>query len=145
LHEARGVPLADALSARLKVPSACADFARIIAKEHTNFYCLPDLTAAAVVNLLKRVDALRRPERFVALLQATQADTRGRGGDFPTHPTPWYAAWLELRQRVFEMDNSALIARWQHEPAKIPEMLHQARCNHISAELLNWQRSQKNQ
>jgi tRNA nucleotidyltransferase (CCA-adding enzyme) len=145
LHEARGVPLADALSARLKVPSACADFARIIAKEHTNFYCLPDLTAAAVVNLLKRVDALRRPERFVALLQATQADTRGRGGDFPTHPTPWYAAWLELRQRVFEMDNSALIARWQHEPAKIPEMLHQARCNHISAELLNWQRRQKNQ
>jgi tRNA nucleotidyltransferase (CCA-adding enzyme) len=106
---------------------------------------LPDLTAAAVVNLLKRVDALRRPERFVALLQATQADTRGRGGDFPSHPTPWYAAWLELRQRVFEMDNSALIARWQHEPAKIPEMLHQARCNHISAELLNWQRSQKNQ
>ena len=99
-HEARGVPLADDLSKRLRAPRACNDLAKLLSYDHTTFYYLPELTAGSVMDVFKRTDALRRPERFLELLQCTQADTRGRGGDFPNHPTPWFEAWQMLLKQV---------------------------------------------
>jgi tRNA nucleotidyltransferase (CCA-adding enzyme) len=39
-----------------------------------------NLSAEAVLRLLLRCDALRRPERFALALQACEADARGRTG-----------------------------------------------------------------
>lgn len=142
-HEARGLPLAESLSNRLKCTKACADYARLLTLEHTNFYYLPELTAGSVVRLLKRVDALRRPERFIELLYASVADARGRGGDFPNHATPWLDAWQDLLRMVVQMDNSALIAKWQDKPAQIPDILHEARCAAIAPALITWQNAQR--
>ncbi|MGL4766596.1 MAG: multifunctional CCA addition/repair protein [Formosimonas sp.] len=138
-HEKRGIPLAEQLSNRLKTTKACADYARLLTHNHTLFYGLSELTAGTVIDLFKRTDALRRPERFVELLQGAQADSRGRGGDFPSKPTPWFDGWQILLNIVLHMDNSALIAKWQDQPAKIPEILHQARCNAIAPALVAWQ------
>ena len=142
-HEARGVPLADALSTRLRAPRACNDLAKLLSYDHTTFYYLPELTAGSVMDVFKRTDALRRPERFLELLQCTQADTRGRGGDFPNHPTPWFEAWQMLLKQVITLDHQALVAKWQAEPAKIPAVLHQARCESIAPVLIEWQNSHK--
>lgn len=142
-HEQRGVPLSIDLSNRIKAPRACSDLARLLSYDHTTFYYLPELTVGAVLDVFKRTDALRRPERFVQLLQCTQADTRGRGGDFPTHATPWFEAWQMLLNAVLGMDNQTLIAKWQDQPAKIPELLHMARCEKIAPLLIEWQNTQK--
>ena len=142
-HEARGVPLSNALSNRIKTTKACADYARLLSLDHTTFYYLTELTAGSVLDLFKRTDALRRPQRFMELLQATVADTRGRGGDFPHLPVPWFEAWQDLLNIVLKMDNSALIAKWQDQPAKIPELLHQARCAAIAPALTSWQNTQR--
>ncbi|TDR33079.1 multifunctional CCA addition/repair protein [Hydromonas duriensis] len=143
-HEARGVPLTQALSTRIRAPRACTDLAKMVALDHTTFYYLPELTAGTVIDVFKRTDALRRPERFQDMLLCTQADTRGRGGDYPNHPTPWFEAWKTLLARVLDMDIQPLVTQWQNEPAKIPAVLHQARCEAIAPILLEWQNSQKN-
>ena len=138
-HEQRGVPLTDALSKRLKVPRDCNEFAQKLARDHTMFYYLPELTASTVMDVFKRCDALRRPERFIELLRATQADTWGRGGKFPTMPTPWFEGWQMLLAAVQSMDVAPIVARFESEPAKIPEVLFQKRCETIAPLLQTWQ------
>lgn len=142
-HESRGVPLAAALSARLKTPRSCTDYARIFTPNHTTFYYLPEINVSTVINFFKKVDAVRRPKRFIELLKTAQADAHGRGGDFPNHPTPWFDAWQILLNILLNMDNRALINKWQKEPHRIPEILHQAQCKAITPVLTAWQKEQR--
>lgn len=142
-HEKRGVPLSTDLSKRLKVPRDCADLAKLLSNNHTSFYYLPELTAGTVLSVFKRTDALRRPERFLQLLQCTQADTRGRGGDFPNHPTPWFEAWQMLLNTILAMNNAAIIEKFSDTPSRIPEVLNQVRCEKIAPLLKSWQNTQK--
>lgn len=138
-HEARGVPLAKALSERLKVPRACADYARLITFEHTNFYKLSELRPSTVLNIIKRCDGLRRPERFRDLLHASLADSRGRGGDFPNHPALWYDAWLMLLDTVLSVDQGSIAADHENEPANIPNAILEAQLHAITPVLRAWQ------
>lgn len=138
-HESRGVPLAKALSERLKVPRACVDYARLIAHEHTNFYKLPELRPSTVLNIIKRCDGLRRPERFRDLLHASLADSRGRGGDFPNRPALWYDAWLMLLDTLLALDNGAIALAHEHEPEHIPNAILEAQLRAITPALQNWQ------
>ena len=140
-HESRGVPLAKALSERLKVPRACADYARLLTHEHTNFYMLPELRPSTVLNILKRCDALRRPERFRDLLNASLADSRGRGGDFPTRPALWYDAWLMLLETLMQIDQGQIAFEHEHQPEQIPNAILEAQLHAITPVLKNWQDS----
>ena len=140
-HEARGVPLAKALSERLKVPRACADYARLITFEHTNFYKLSELRPSTALNIIKRCDGLRRPERFRDLLHASLADSRGRGGDFPNQPALWYDAWLMLLDTVLSVDQGAVAADHENEPANIPNAILEAQLHAITPVLRAWQAS----
>ena len=140
-HEARGVPLAKALSERLKVPRACADYARLITFEHTHFYKLNELRPSTALNIIKRCDGLRRPERFRDLLHASLADSRGRGGDFPNQPALWYDAWLMLLDTVLSVDQGAIAADHENEPANIPNAILEAQLHAITPILRAWQAS----
>ena len=140
-HEARGVPLAKALSERLKVPRACADYARLITFEHTHFYKLNELRPSTALNIIKRCDGLRRPERFRDLLHASLADSRGRGGDFPNQPALWYDAWLMLLDTVLSVDQGAVAADHENEPANIPNAILEAQLHAITPVLRAWQAS----
>jgi tRNA nucleotidyltransferase (CCA-adding enzyme) len=79
-HEEAGVPLIEALSARLKVPNAHRELAVLTARHHTLVHRAAELKPATLLTLLENCDAFRRPERFAELLLACEADARGRTG-----------------------------------------------------------------
>ena len=79
-HEARSEHLAQTVSARWKVPAECSELAATVAREHGNIHRSGELDARAVMRLLERCDALRRPQRFEAALLACECDARGRLG-----------------------------------------------------------------
>ncbi len=79
-HEERSVTLVRALSERLRVPTDCRALAEVVAREHGNIHRSASFGAAALVRLLERCDALRRPERWDEILLACECDARGRLG-----------------------------------------------------------------
>jgi tRNA nucleotidyltransferase (CCA-adding enzyme) len=54
--------------------------AEVVAREHGNIHRSAALNAAAVVRLLERCDAFRKPQRFAEVLLACECDARGRQG-----------------------------------------------------------------
>ncbi|HEY8709498.1 MAG TPA: multifunctional CCA addition/repair protein, partial [Burkholderiaceae bacterium] len=79
-HEQRSVDLVRRVGERLRVPAACRELAEVVAREHGNVHRSGEFGAAAVVRLLERCDAIRRPERFDEVLLACECDARGRLG-----------------------------------------------------------------
>lgn len=79
-HEMRSRKLVRALCERWKVPVDCRELAEAVAQEHGNVHRSGELNAAALLRLLERCDALRRPQRFDELLLACECDARGRLG-----------------------------------------------------------------
>jgi tRNA nucleotidyltransferase (CCA-adding enzyme) len=79
-HEEAGVGLIEALAARLRVPNEHTELALLAARHHGLVHRALELKPATILTLLENTDALRRPERFAALLLACEADARGRTG-----------------------------------------------------------------
>jgi tRNA nucleotidyltransferase (CCA-adding enzyme) len=79
-HEQRSAHLLKSLCTRLRVPTDCRELADVVAREHSNIHRCLDLNAAALVRLLERCDALRKPQRFAEVLLACECDARGRLG-----------------------------------------------------------------
>jgi tRNA nucleotidyltransferase (CCA-adding enzyme) len=79
-HEERSVRLLKTVCQRLRVPSDCAELADVVAREHGNVHRSGGLNAAAIVRLLERCDAFRKPGRFAQVLLACQCDAQGRLG-----------------------------------------------------------------
>jgi tRNA nucleotidyltransferase (CCA-adding enzyme) len=52
----------------------------VVAREHGNIHGSLKFGAAAVVRLLERCDAFRKPQRFEQVLLACECDARGRLG-----------------------------------------------------------------
>jgi tRNA nucleotidyltransferase (CCA-adding enzyme) len=65
---------------RLRVPNECRELADVVAREHGNIHRSGEFGAAAVVRLLERCDAFRKPQRFEQVLLACECDARGRLG-----------------------------------------------------------------
>ena len=99
-HEQRSVKLLRALCERLRVPVDCRELAEVVASEHGNLHRSGELNPAAVLRLLERCDALRRPERFADVLLACECDARGRLGreDAPYPPRGRLQRALTLAQ-----------------------------------------------
>jgi tRNA nucleotidyltransferase (CCA-adding enzyme) len=92
--------LADGLSERLRVPIDCRDAARLAARWHPLVQRAAELPPAAILDLLQSADALRRPERFAALLDACAAIACSLPGA-PQHYPPkefLLEAWNVVRQ-----------------------------------------------
>ena len=79
-HEQRSARLLQAVCDRWRVPNDCKELADVVAREHGNIHRSSDLNAAAVMRLLERCDAIRKPERFTEALLACECDARGRKG-----------------------------------------------------------------
>lgn len=79
-HEERSARLAAAVADRFKVPNDCRELADVVAREHGHIHASASFGAEATLRLLKRCDALRRPERFALALLACECDARGRAG-----------------------------------------------------------------
>src|SRR5512143_1276194 len=79
-HEGESGELVRALSERIRVPVDCRDLAVAVARDHGTAHRALELRPGTLVELLERVDAFRRPERFTEFLQACECDFRGRPG-----------------------------------------------------------------
>ena len=79
-HELRSAKLSKAVCERLRVPVECRELADVVAMEHGNIHRSSEFGAAALVRLLERCDAFRKPQRFADVLLACECDARGRLG-----------------------------------------------------------------
>ena len=120
-HEQRSEKLTRALCQRWRVPVECKDLAELVAREHGNIHQSLGFGAEAVLRLLVRCDALRRPDRFLLALQACECDARGRLGkeDVPYAQGPRLATLLQAAQSV---DSAAISAQALQEGLKGPEI-----------------------
>ncbi|MFC5302120.1 multifunctional CCA addition/repair protein [Azospira restricta] len=131
-HEQRSVKLAEAVCARLKVPADCRDLAVLAARYHGDIHRAAELRADTVVRLIERCDALRRPQRFLQLLDACAADFNGRLGwaDRPYAPAAILRQALAAVQAVPAGDIARACA---DAPELIRERIHAARVAAVAA------------
>jgi tRNA nucleotidyltransferase (CCA-adding enzyme) len=79
-HEQRGVALVEALCDRLRIPNAHRELAVLVSRYHLEAHRVEELRTGTLLDLLERLDAFRRPERFEQFILACEADARGRKG-----------------------------------------------------------------
>jgi tRNA nucleotidyltransferase (CCA-adding enzyme) len=108
-HEERSVRLLKGVCERWRVPRDCKELADVVAREHGNIHRSGDFSAAALVRLLERCDALRRPDRFAEVLLACECDARGRGG-LAEQPYPQRPRLLQALQAAQRVDTAAVAA-----------------------------------
>ncbi len=101
-HEIRGVPLVKKLCQRLKIPNDYTALALLVTEFHLNYHRIGELKPATIVDLLSRLDAFRRAERFEFFLMACEADSRGRIGyeDMPDDKTRLFRAFFRAANEV---------------------------------------------
>ncbi|MDE2046884.1 MAG: multifunctional CCA addition/repair protein [Betaproteobacteria bacterium] len=133
-HEQRSLQLARGVAARLRVPAEVRDLALLAAAEHGNVHRCMGFGAAALVRLLERCDALRKPERFAQLLQACEADARGRTG-FEAQPYPQAEHLSAALDAALRVDAGAVAAEHAHQPHAIKQAVHHARVHAVAQSL----------
>jgi tRNA nucleotidyltransferase (CCA-adding enzyme) len=136
-HEQRSVDLVRKLCERLRVPVACRELAEVVAREHGNVHRSGEFGAAAIVRLLERCDALRRPDRFQEMLLACECDARGRLG-LEESPYPQRARLTQALECAMGVDSAVVasqaMARGISGPA-LGEAVHAARARAVAAAL----------
>ncbi|KWO75802.1 multifunctional CCA addition/repair protein [Burkholderia ubonensis] len=125
-HEGRSVDLLKPLCDRLRVPNECRDLALVVAREHGNMHRVMEMGAAALVRLFERTDALRKPARFAEMVQACEADARGRLG-LDTQPYPQAERLRVALVAARGVDAGAIARGVGADTAKIKDAVHRAR------------------
>ncbi|MEM5458008.1 multifunctional CCA addition/repair protein [Paraburkholderia phytofirmans] len=131
-HEGRSVDLLKPLCERLRVPNDCRDLAVLVAREHGNIHRVMEMGAAALVRLLERSDAIRKPARFAEALQACEADARGRLG-FEMRDYPQAERLRVALVAARGVDAGAVAKRLVDAPAGIKDAVHQERVRAVEA------------
>jgi tRNA nucleotidyltransferase (CCA-adding enzyme) len=136
-HEERSVKLLKDVCQRLRVPVECKELAEVVAREHGNIHRSESLNAAAVVRLLERCDAFRKPDRFAEVLLACECDARGRLG-MDGNPYPQAPRLAAALQRALSVATNLVAADALSAGAsgpKIGEWIRKARIEAVAASL----------
>jgi tRNA nucleotidyltransferase (CCA-adding enzyme) len=136
-HEERSVKLLLPICERLRVPADCKNLAVVVAKEHGNIHRSLALNAAAVMRLLERCDAIRKPQRFMDALLACECDARGRLGK-QGDAYPQAARLAKALQAALTVATEPIAARAIEQGAtgpKIGEMIARERVRAVAAAL----------
>ena len=136
-HEERSVKLLRALCERLRVPTDCRALAEVVAREHGNIHRSAEFGAAALVRLLERCDALRRPGRWDEVLLACECDARGRRG-LEESPYPQRERLLQAAVWARNVDTAAVAADAAQAGRSGPDIgaaVHEARVRAVQAGL----------
>jgi tRNA nucleotidyltransferase (CCA-adding enzyme) len=131
-HEESGVELARAVNERLRVPNDCRDASIVAAREHGHIHRALELDAAALLRLLERCDALRRPALLAQVLDACEADARGRAGH-GDDAYPQRGRILDALDAARAVDAGAIAARVGPDGHRIAQAVHAARAAAIAA------------
>jgi len=134
-HEERSAKLLKGVCERLRVPVECREIADVVAREHGNIHRSAEFGAAALVRLLERCDAFRKPQRFADVLLACECDARGRLGleDSPYPQRQRLLATLEAAQSVPTHQVAEQAQSNGEDGKKIGERIHAARVQAVSA------------
>lgn len=134
-HEQRSVEGVRRLCERLRVPAPSRELAEVVAREHGNVHRSHAFGAAALVRLLDRCDAFRRPDRFDEVLLACECDARGRLG-MADSPYPQRAHLARVLALAVGVDVGAVAVHAREHgrvgPA-IGEAIHAARVTAVTA------------
>jgi len=124
-HEAVGAELTKTLCDRLRIPGRYRELAMLVARYHTHVHRAQELSVSKLTRLIGSFDVLRKPERLELILQACEADARGRKGfedrDYPQ------AAFVRQAAEVFKSVDAAAIARSVENRKFTAERILQAR------------------
>jgi tRNA nucleotidyltransferase (CCA-adding enzyme) len=143
-HAARGARLLRGVCERWRVPRESRELAEVVAREHGNIHRSHDADPAAVLNLLERCDAIRRPERFAEVLLACECDARGQpggeDGGYPQRPRllTALAAARAVDTAAVAREAAAGMALDAGAPARaglgtrIAHAVHSARCHAVA-------------
>ena len=133
-HEQRSAHLLKHVAERLRVPVDCRELADVVAREHGNIHRSGELSAPALVRLIERCDAIRKPARFDEVLLACECDARGRLG-FEETAYPQRArlgAALGAVQSVATSVIAAHAASTGITGPKVGDMIHAARVQAVA-------------
>ena len=133
-HEERSARLSKAVCARLRVPVECREIADVVAREHGNIHRSTGFGAAALVRLLERCDAFRKPQRFSDVLLACECDARGRLG-LQDSAYPQRQRLLDVLKAAQSVVTSEIAEQAQAQGLdgkKIGELIHAARVVSVS-------------
>jgi tRNA nucleotidyltransferase (CCA-adding enzyme) len=136
-HEARSVDLLRAMSQRLRVPAECRELADVVAAEHGNIHRCESLDAAALVRLLERCDAFRKPQRLADVLLACECDARGRLGH-ADKPYPQRERLLHALAAAQTVNTAEVAAQAQargQQGVQIALRIHEQRVHAVAAAL----------
>ena len=136
-HEKRSAELLHAVCDRWRVPVEIRELAEVVAREHGNIHRSGELAAAALVRLLERCDAFRKPARFADVLLACECDARGRLG-FEERPYPQRERLLAVLATAAGVPTDAVARAAQQSGAagpQIGEAIHRARVEAVAASL----------
>ncbi|MBC3920633.1 multifunctional CCA addition/repair protein [Undibacterium sp. CY18W] len=125
------VKLADGICQRLKVPAECRDMAVMLAREHLHIKDAASLSAADTVDLLTRCDALRKPERFLEMLNACACLFLE---ELATDTV--FAPQLQLSQAldiVLKVNGGEIASLYAAQPQQIPIAIRAGRINALEA------------
>ena len=138
-HEERSARLVKALCLRLRVPNDCSELADVVAREHGNIHQSSEFGAAALVRLLERCDAFRKPERFADILLACECDARGRLGlnEQPYPQRQRLLGALSAAQSVNTAEVAAAAEAQGLSGAAIGQAVHTARTLALNSWLAN--------
>lgn len=132
-HEQRSAELLKKLCNRLRVPNECRELADVVAREHGNIHRSQEFGAAAIVRLLERCDAFRKPERFGQVLLACECDARGRLG-MEAQPYPQRDRLLSALAAARAVDTAVVAAQARDEGLlgdAIGDRIHHARTHAV--------------
>lgn len=136
-HEERSARLLKKVAERLRVPTECRELADVVAREHGNIHRSGEFGAAALVRLLERCDAIRKPQRFGDVLLACECDARGRLG-LEEKPYPQRQRLLSALTAAQAVATSSIAADAQTAGAtgpKVGEIIHKARVESVAQAL----------
>ena len=100
----------DRLCERLRVPVDCRDMAHIVIREYDQVQRCESLEPEAVLGLLERCDALRRPGRFEGVLLACECIASGWPEAAHRHD-PQRLTLSSALQRALGLDSTAVATR----------------------------------
>jgi len=123
-----GEAAAAAICARLKVPKEVRDLALMAAREQRLIAGAAAMDAAAIVSLLERCDAFRKPARFLDCLTVVQCKYGELGDAGKTH-APLLATALSAAQAVPAGQLAAAVSAQYSDQlsTRIPQAIQAAR------------------